>query len=176
MTPTLTNTPQPALTATLVPPTLAPQFIDLKSGGFSLTVQRELVFDIDDYSINISDRQAELVISLNGRPYIGSSYTLDSFLNQYLTEMTSRGGSFRQSDPYEIIVDGVSGIAIDLSGTFLGDPIAGKVVTVSPGKDFIVFGIAMSNLSTHKNGWDESGRAIFEAIMASIKFKAEVKN
>jgi len=175
--PAPTFTPQPLNTPASAPltSTSQPQFIDLKSGGFSLAVQPELDFDTDDYSVNISDKGGELIISLNGKPYIGSIYTLESFLNKYIVEMASRGGSFKQSDPYAISVDGMNGIAIDLTGNFLNDPMAGKAVAISPGKDFIIFGLAMSNLGTHKNGWTESGSVIFEEIIASIKFKDEVK-
>jgi hypothetical protein len=178
-TPARKFTPKPVNTATLVPlpstATPAPQFIDLKSGGFSLAVQPELEFDTNDYSINLSDKDGELIISLNGKPYIASVYTLQSFLDKYLAEMASRGGSFDRSDPYEISIDGMSGIAVDLTGNFLNDPMAGKAVVISPGKDFIIFGLGMSNQGTRKNNWTESGSPIFEAIIASIKFKEEVK-
>jgi hypothetical protein len=173
--PLSTNTPQPALTAMLIPPTLVARFIDLKNGGFSLAIQPELEFETDDYSINLSDKKGELIISLNGKPYIASIYTVESFLDKYLAEMASRGGSFNRSDPYEVTIDGMSGIAINLTGNFLNDPMAGKAVAISPGKDFIIFGLGMSNQGTHKNGWTESGSPIFEAIIASIKFKDEVK-
>lgn len=177
VTPTSVFTPPPVNTATPVPPTptAPPQFVDLKSGGFTLSVQPELEFDIYDNSINISDRVGALVISLNGKPYIASVYTLESFLNKYIAEIASRGGSFQQSDPYEISVDGTSGIAMDLTGNFLNAPMAGKAVAISPGKDFIIFGLGMSNLNTNKDGWVKSGSPIFEAIINSIKFKDEVK-
>jgi len=179
ITPSPMFIPEPVYKSTPVPltpaATQAPQFIDLKSGGFSLSVQPELDFDTDDYSVNISDKSGELIISLNGKPYIASIYTLESFLDKYLAEMASRGGSFNQSDPYAISIDGMNGIAIDLTGNFLDDPMAGKAVAISPGKDFIIFGLGMSNLGTHKNGWDESGSVIFETIIESIKFKDEVK-
>jgi hypothetical protein len=177
--PAPTFTPKPASASTAIPltpnATQAPQFIDLKSGGFSLAVQPELEFETDDYSINLSDKGGELIISLNGKPYIASIYTLESFLDKYIVEMASRGGSFNQSDPYEISIDGMNGIAIDLTGNFLEAPMAGKAVAISPDKDFIVFGLGMSNLNIHKNGWAESGSVIFEALIASIKFKDEVK-
>jgi len=179
VTPARTFTPKSASASTPIPltpnATQAPQFIDLKSGGFSLAVQPELEFETDDYSVNISDKGGELIISLNGKPYIASIYTLESFLDKYLAEMASRGGSFNRSDPYEVTIDGISGIAIDLTGNFLEAPMAGKAVAISPGKDFIIFGLGMSNQGTHKNGWMESGSPIFEAIIASIKFKEEVK-
>jgi hypothetical protein len=170
-----TNAPQAAITARLIRPTLTTQFVDLKSGGFSLAVQPELDFETNHYSINLSDQGRELIISLNGKPYIASIYTLESFLDKYLAEMASRGGSFSRSDPNEVIIDGMSGIAIDLTGNFLNDPMAGKALAISPGKGFIIFGLGMSNLGTHKNGWTESGSVIFEALIASMKFKEEAK-
>jgi hypothetical protein len=173
--PTFTPEPVNIPTSAPLPPTSQPLVVDLKSGGFSLAVQPELDFDTDDYSVNISDKGGELIISLNGKPYIESIYTLESFLDKYIVEIAARGGSFNQSDPYAIHVDGMSGIAIDLTGNFLNDPMAGKAVAISPGKDFIIFGLGMSNLGTHKNGWNESGSVIFEEIIASIKFKSEVK-
>jgi hypothetical protein len=176
-TPVPTNTPQPTLTSipTFVPPTATPQIIDLKSGGFSLSVQPELEFDIDDYSINLSDKRGGLIMSLNGRDYIASEYTLESFLGKYLAEMESRGGAFEQGDPYEIVIDGMSGVAIDITGSFLDRPIAGRGIIISPRENFIVFGLGMSNLAANKNEWAESGSVIFEAIIASIHFKSDVK-
>jgi len=171
-TPDPTITPSPTHIPTAIPsPTLEPRLVDLKSGGFSVSVHPELVFDIDDYSINISDRVGKLVISLNGRSYIASSYTLESFLGIYLDEMASRGGIFTQSDPYEIVIDDVNGVAVDITGTFLNDPIAGKAISISPSENFIVFGLAMSNLGTDAKGWDENGSVIFEDLLASMQFK-----
>src|SRR6266508_2583605 len=71
ITPAPMFTPEPVYKSTPVPltpaATQAPQFIDLKSGGFSLSVQPELDFDTDDYSVNISDKSGELIISLSGK-------------------------------------------------------------------------------------------------------------
>ena len=170
-------TSRPANTSTPVPPAPTPalRLIDLKSGGFSLTVQPDLDLDIDDYSVNFSDPGGEHVISLNGRPYVASSYTLESFLGKYLAEMASRGGSFNQGAAYGIIIDGMNGIAIDLHGSILDQPMAGKAIAVSPGKDFIVFGLGMSSLRLRENAWNESGSPLFEATIGSIKFRDEVK-
>jgi hypothetical protein len=171
------NSPEPVNTSAPVPTrvTAAPEFIDIGSGGFSLAIQPELEFEAHDDSISISDRRGELVISLNGRPYVASSYTIESFLGKYLAEMASRGGSFEQGEPYEIVIDGKNGIAVDFSGSFLDNPVTGKAVAVSPGEDFIVFGLGMSLLTGRENGWAESGSMIFETIIDSINFKDEVK-
>lgn len=177
VTPARGSTPQPTGTSIVASQaaTAAPEFIDVSSGGFTLAVQPNLEFEAHEDSISISDGRGELVISLNGRPYVASSYTIQSFLGKYLAEMEARGGTFEQGEPYEIIIDGKNGLAIDFSGSFLDHPITGKAVAVSPGKDFIVFGLGMSLLSVHKNGWIESGSTIFETILESIHFNDEVK-
>ena len=173
--PISTNTPLPTITPTSIPPTPAFRAIDIKNGGFSLSVHPDLKFDINNSSINLSDTQGRFVISLNGRTYIASNYTMESFLDKYVMEMASRGGTFDQSIPYEIMIDGMSGTAVDISGIFLDDPIAGKAFVISPGKDFIIFGLGMSNLAANENEWVETGSTIFEMLLASIKFKDEIK-
>jgi len=173
--PSSTNTSQPTLAPIPIPPTPAFKLIDLKSGGFSLSVHSDLEFDIDDYSINLSDQSGELVISLNGRPYIASNYTLESFLGKYVAEIAARGGTLIPSTPYEIVIDGINGIAVDLTGFFLDNPVAGKAIIISPGKDFVVFGLGMSNLSAHENSWAEKGSVIFEMLVESVKFNEDVK-
>jgi hypothetical protein len=175
-----TATPKPVNTATVLPAkgvtaTTVPEVIEISSGGFTLAIQPGLDFEAHEDSISISDRRGEFIVSLNGRPYVASSYTLQSFLGKYLAEMASRGGSFDQGEPYEIVIDDKNGLAIDFSGSFLDNPVTGKAVAVSPGEDFIVFGLGMSLLNEHENGWDESGSMIFENILDSIDFKEEVK-
>ena len=154
--------------------TPVPELIDIRSGGFSLAVQPGLEFEVKDDSISISDQRGELIVSLNGRPYVASSYTLQSFLGIYLAEMESRGGTFQQSAPYEIIIDGKNGVAVDFTGTFLDHHVTGKAVAVSPGEDFIVFGLGMSLLNDRESGWFDSGSLTFESILDSIHFKDEV--
>ena len=176
-TPAMVVPSQMVSTQTSIPQTRASdsQFIEIKEGGFSLAVQPDLEFDTDSSSISISDKRGGLIVSLNGRPYIASSYTLQTFLGKYLEEMASKGGSLHQSDPYEVVIDGRSGIAVDFTGNFLDQPITGKAVAVSPGEDFIVFGLGMSLQNGSPEGWAGSGSVIFETILASMEFKEEVK-
>ena len=169
--PTSTNSPQPTLTPTLIPPTPAFRFVDLKDGGFSLSVHPYLEFDVDNQSINLSDAQETFIVSLNGRTYIASEYTMESFLGKYVDEISARGGAFIQSTPYEIVIDSMNGTAVNISGIFLDAPIAGKAFVISPRENFVVFGLGMSNLTANKNEWAETGSNVFETLLASIKFK-----
>jgi hypothetical protein len=169
-------TPQSGIKSVHVQPTATPQIVDIKNGGFSLAVQHELEVELNDDSIDLSDPSGEFLVSLNGRSYIASGYTLESFLGKYLDELVSRGGTLHASEPYAIVVDGKDGVAVNVLGSFLGTPIAGKAVAISPGKDFIVFGLGMSLLSVHQNHWNESGSVIFEDLLESIDFKNEVSH
>lgn len=169
--PTSTNTPFPVIEPEPITPTPSFRSIDIKDGGFSLSVHPDLKFNIDDNSINLSDAQETFIVSLNGRPYIASEYTMESFLSLYIDEMASRGGAFIQSVPNEIMIDGMSGTAVDISGVFANAPIAGKAFVISPRENFIIFGLGMSNISSNKNEWAETGSDIFEMLLASIKFK-----
>ena len=173
--PITTDTPIPTLEPTSIPPTPAFRFIDIKSGGFSLSVRPDLEFDIDDTSITLSDTLGRFAVSLNGKTYIASEYTLESFLDLYVNEIASRGGTIIQSVPYEIEIDSMKGTAVNISGVFLDAPISGKAFVISPRKNFIVFGLGMSNLTANKNEWSEKGSDVFETLLASIKFKDEVK-
>jgi hypothetical protein len=175
-TATFTNIPDPTSPPKSIPPTAEPRLVNLKRGGFSFSIQPTLKFDIDGYSVNLSDPSGELSISLNRKPYIASAYTLESFLGKYVDEIAARGGTLNPGTPYQIMIDGISGLAVDLSGDFLNDPVAGKAIIISPGKDFIVFGLALYNLSTHENGWAEMGSVAFEMLIESIKFQDKVKD
>lgn len=166
--PTLYRTPVSAPTATL-------PIVYLRNGGFSLAIQSGLDFEIDDSSILLFDQRGEHFISLHGRPYIASIHTLESFLGTYLDEVSARGAIFAQSDPYEIFIDGMSGTAIDLNGSFSEAPMSGMAVAVSPGKDFIIFGIGLSSPQRSESEGTESGSVIFEEILDSIMFLDEVK-
>jgi hypothetical protein len=179
--PTPTSTPAPTITIT-PRPTFTPEptftiepfrFIELKSGGFSLSIHPHLEFEINDRAINLSDSQATFIVSINGTAYIASEYTMESFLSKYVDEIAAREGAFIHSTPYEIEIDGVNGTAFNISGVFLDTPIAGKAFVISPRENFVVFGLGMSNLTTNKNEWAETGSDVFETLIASIKFKEE---
>jgi hypothetical protein len=162
--PTPVSTPTPAL-----------PIVYLRNGGFSLAIQSGLDFEIDDSSILLFDQRGEHFISLHGRPYIASIHTLESFLGTYLDEVSGRGATFAQSDPYEIFIDGMSGTAIDLNGSFSEAPMSGMAVAVSPGKDFIIFGIGLSSQQRLESGGRESRSVVFDEILDSIMFLEGVK-
>ena len=62
------------------------------------------------------------------------------------------------------------GIVINLTGTLFDSPIEGQVFAVSPKKDFVVFGIGVSNLTSNDQLWKESGSVIFQGILDSLNF------
>jgi hypothetical protein len=92
-------TPESGIKSVHVLGTATPQIVDFENGRFSLAIPDELEVELDDESINLSGQNGEFLVSLNGKPYIASSYTLESFLAKYLDELVSRGGSFSAVRP-----------------------------------------------------------------------------
>jgi hypothetical protein len=70
------------------------------------------------------------------------------------------------SEPHEITVGGVSGLAADVSGTVEGKELVARVVfvAVTPTQSFNVFAVAPSDR------WDDELEPLFDAVLASVSF------
>lgn len=171
-TPPPTATPIPTATQTQVPATPTPtaELIPVEEGGFSILVSRELETDLQGNTIGIFDQGSTLIISFTGTAYQETQYTLNDVIDQYLDELASKGGTFNQSEPSAVMVDGREGISVDLTGILFEAPIEGRAIAVSPAKDFIVFGLGISNLSEEEENWRKSGSVIFQELLDSLTF------
>ena len=70
------------------------------------------------------------------------------------------------SKPWEITVGGVTGLAVDISGTVEGKRLAARAifVAVTPTQTFTAFGVAPSE------HWDDELEPLFDAVLASVSF------
>lgn len=171
-TPTATPVPTATQTPTPVPPSPTPaaERMTVEEGGFSLLVSRDLDTDLQKNTIGIFDKGQTLIISFTGTPYQASQYTLNEVIDQYLSELESRGGNFEPSEPTSITVDGAEGISVDLTGILFEAPIEGRAIAVSPARDFVIFGLGISNLASDEENWQKSGSLIFQELLDSIEF------
>lgn len=169
-----TSTPPPTATPTPTPvpasPTPEAKLIDVKDGGFSILVPNNLDFDLNENTVGISDKDGMLLISFTGTPYEETNYTPRQVIDEFLNEVASRGGNFNQSEPSNIVIDGIEGISIDLTGDLFNAQIKGRAIAVSPAENFILFGLGVSNLSSDNENWEKSGSVIFQGLLDSIKF------
>lgn len=175
-TPEPTATPQPTSTSTPVPtatttstPTPAVTLVDVPDGGFSLIVPDFLDVDVQGSTVGIFDE--ELIVSFSGTDYLSSANTLEDVIDDLLAELSKDGNELiKDSETLPISVNGIEGIAIDLTGNLFGAPIEGQAVAFSPQEDFVIFGLGVSNLTSDDGLWKESGSIIFQDMLNSITY------
>lgn len=168
--PTSTFTPVPTATTTPLPEF---DFGDVSQlvvlDGFTINVPFQFPRQADRSIILISNEEKTLTISFAGDGYDGSQ-PLPDVIDEYLASLEARGGQFEKSQPETIIIDGVEGVSINVNGQ-LGDvPIQGMALAVSPSSDFVLFGLATSNLTTDESLWENEHQTIFEEFLNTIKF------
>jgi hypothetical protein len=177
-TPTATITPQPTLTPTrTITPTPAPETreVNVESGGFSIMVPVDFETNLNQGVLTIFNNDGTLIISITGTPYEGSSNNLDDVINGFVEGVASNGGKLDQSEPYPIVVNGVEGLAADLTGTLFDEPTEGKVFAVLPQADFLILGLGISNVTEDAQAWKANGSIIFQGLIDSMQF-TEIQN
>jgi hypothetical protein len=75
-----------------------------------------------------------------------------------------KGGDIEVSAPREINVDGLLGLVADISGTFEGEDVAGRIVivVVTPTRHFIMLGVAPVD------HWEDEMVPLFVAVLGSV--------
>lgn len=174
--PTLPSTETPVPTSTVLP-TVVPATPEIAFGdisslvaldGFSISVPFPYVHQVENNIILIANEKRSLNISFVGDAYDGST-ALTYVINGYLGGLEKRGGSFETLPPEKVVIDGVEGVSVELNGKMGDMPIKGIAVAVSPRSDFVLFGLAMSNLDGGEEIWVEH-RAVFEKFLQTIQF------
>lgn len=181
VTPTFTNTVEPTGTTPPTPtdtavPTEAITFPDLGRfstvvvvEGFTISVPFSYLHQVNKNVVIIGDEENTLTISFASDVY-QSGDTLESVSNAYLGSLENRGWAFTKGESADIEVDGATGIAIDLTGTFEGMNFEGQTITVSPRSGFVLFGLGLSQISAEPDRWKDSGHEAFTTLVDSIEF------
>jgi hypothetical protein len=136
--------------------------------GFSLSVPFPLRYQNDEKLVLISDESGTLTISFTGDLFDGVQ-PLSEIIDLYLVALERRGAELVKGTAVDVQVDGVTGIAVDLTGNFGDVAVEGTLLAVTPHSDLVLIGIA---LSSEENAWENEGRAIFEGILGTIRFTA----
>ncbi|MCQ3935642.1 MAG: hypothetical protein DPW18_01215 [Chloroflexi bacterium] len=168
--PTRTFTPAPTATATRVPEVdLGDISLLVALDGFTVSVPYPYLHEVQNNVIIISDEERSLTISFAGDAY-DASQSLTDVIERYLASLEQRGGNFETSEPAAISINGVEGISVDVKGKIGDVPLQGMAVAVSPSADFVLFGLATSNLGSDAAIWETQHRAVFEAFLKRIEF------
>ena len=165
-TPTATSTKTP--TATPRPIVQLGERLTVPAGGFSFQVPIAYASQIEEQQAFISDLEGTLIISFAGAQSTSSE---EAIIDEYLDVIASRGdGEFEKTPANPVTVNGIDGQAFDLTGSMFGSPLQGKTFIVPIRSDHFLFGLAMSNLSSEEQSWEEHGSKVFEAVIDSIEF------
>jgi hypothetical protein len=176
-TPDPTATPAPTATRKPTATSISPPTLDFNAesfgmlvvlDGFSLTVPFPLRYQNDENLVLISDEDGTLTISFTGDLFDGVQ-PLTEYIDLYLDALERRGAELVKSKPVDVEVDGVTGVALDLTGNFGDAEVEGSIIAVAPHSDIVLIGIG---LSSEENAWENDGRAVFEGILGTIRFTA----
>jgi hypothetical protein len=165
-TPTATSTKTP--TATPRPVVQLGERLTVPAGGFSFRVPIAYASQIEERQAFISDLEGTLIISFAGAQSTSSE---EEIIDEYLDVIASRGdGEFEKTPADPVTVNGIEGQAFDLTGSMFGSPLQGKTFIVPIRSNHFLFGLAMSNLSSEEQNWEDHGSKVFEAVIESIEF------
>lgn len=173
--PTATNTPRPTHTPTATPePTVeTSERLELTEGGY--TIGTVPGYDVealpDGRTVGAAGNVGTLLITFTGVSPYTQSATPNEIIDEFLAEFASIGdGEFVQGEESTIVVDGVEGTAVALTGTLFGSPLKGQAVLVMPSPTQFLFGLGVANLSNDEQQWEKEGEAVFTAFLSTVAF------
>lgn len=170
-TPLPTITPTPTFTPTSEPTIAVGKTIEIPDGNFSFQEPMGYDVEINGGQVGVFDKEGTIIISIYGGLYNSSDNSLDEVLEQFVSEVFKRGdGDYTKSGSYPIFIDGIEGIAYDISGSLFGSPLKGQAIIVAPNKDQYLFGLGVANTSQDKKRWENKGAVVFGDLINSIKF------
>lgn len=171
-TATVTTSPVPSSTPTPVPTATAPapETVDVEADGFTISVPLNMDFDMNENVVGIFDQEGTFIVSFARSPYNSDTTSLQDVINEYLNEVSSQGGDFKQGESYPVTIGGAEGIAVDITGKLFESPIAGRAIAVTPVEDSVFFGLGVSNLVGDEKLWETHGMEAFETLTESVQF------
>ena len=178
--PTSTPTPEPTIEPTIEPTQSGPLATARKplrlgrveivaEGGFSF---RGLIGYDATYQrtqVTLTSDDGDTVVSLIG----GRSDRLEDLeadLNHFIEIISVNVVEFNTGSSYQYQVDGISGLAAEVTGVWGETQVTGRIIIAAPGEDQLFYALAISPDTTTGEGWEPQGRQAFEAIINSISF------
>lgn len=185
-----TDTPQP--TATVKPtatprPTARPSTTPRPTAvDLGLDAMEEIVVDggfafrpfLVGMEMEVQDTQAlfaneadNFIASLSGGVETDDSDPLNAVLTDILGALNnSMSAELQAGEPYSITVDDAEGLATDVVGTLLDDPVLGQLLVLRPHEGQFFFAFALSNTATGDERWTEEGTDLFATLLDSVRF------
>jgi hypothetical protein len=172
-TPLPTNTPKPTNTSTpTIEPTVALGDVRVvKEGGFSFRPPVGYDVDIQGAQVGVFDKAGTIIISIYGATSNPQNKSPDEIADEFLEGVFKKGdGEYKKEISYTITIDGVEGLAYDLTGMLFGSPLRGQAIIVMPSNKQFLFGLGIANTGQDKKRWENEGGKVFNALINSVTF------
>lgn len=187
-TPTPTITPLPTSTPTVEP---TPEVVivstgpiataktplrlgrqeNLLEGGFSYKAPVGYTTIYQTYQVTMTSKDEDTVFSLLGGNFEREEelqLDFEKFVNIIANQPSLV--DFGTEMPYDYRVDGILGLAADISGLYGENEITGRILVVAPAEDRIFYALAISPDNDTGEGWEPEGRQAFETVLRTVKF------
>jgi len=174
LVPTTTSTTQPTATSTptvtLTPVPSPDKIMSLAVvDGLTISVPVPLQYQVNGNKVVLITDAADLNISFVGDSQ-NNTQPLTKVIDAYLASLEKRGWKFTKGTSEDIQIDGVTGLALNVTGT-TGDIIfEGEAVAASPKSGYVLFGLGVSKTNSDLNSWKDKGQATFNDLIQTIKF------
>jgi len=171
ITPSSTSLPteEPANTSTPTPlPTKDVELgetFEIEHGGFLYQIPIGYKQTFRPGFVSISSENGKVVVLLAGG-YRPEEMEAEEALDLQLLNMSADINDFSVSEPFDITIGGINGLAVDVTGNLFNEDFEGRVayVTVDGLQYFSVFGSATSQY------WAAEGMQAFAAILETVEF------
>jgi len=71
---------------------------------------------------------------------------------------------------YPVTIDGVSGIAVNVTGQLLSKPLTGQVISLWVSDNQYLFVLGFSDVENHSNLWEQEGQKAFDILINTVEF------
>ena len=144
---------------------------EVLAGGFSFRPLAGFENNVDNGSLIAGEILGPTYIELHGvSNYEGDQSDME-IIDEYLQELGEIGfGKLVTGDSHPITVDDIEGIAVDLTGTVLDEPIDGQSILVRRSDQQYIYGMAFAIIQDDENRWLEDGHTKFSALLETIRF------
>ena len=167
-TPRPSPTPRPAFTV----PAQSEEEQVVAEGGFAFRpFLGDMDMEVQGGQVFFADQVGVFIASIASAPEGDTSDSLDEVLAGVVRALdNSLDAAMEPGEPYPLIIDGLEGLAVDVSGTLLERPILGQVVALRPRQGWVFFGFGLGNTALGDERWTEEGRLTFAALLDSVRF------
>ena len=143
----------------------------LLEGGFSYKAPVGYTTLEQTYQVTMTSDDEDTVFSLLGGNFEREEVLqldFEKFVNIIANQPSLV--DFGTEMPHDYQVDGILGLAADISGLYGENEITGRILVVAPAEDRIFYALAISPDNDTGEGWEPEGRQAFEAVLRTVKF------